>query len=534
MDSVFHMNRFYDTMMQIKTGDYSYFQSFFGFGQSGRIVNAVYGPMFAYFNGFLLLLAKNWVNYQVISSILLFLICGGLMYHLGIKNYVKPVWAFMMAVSYMFSTPVLYWINGQQFTAWGAAFVPLLMLAGTNMMREHQIHWMKLALSMTLVLQIHNVTSAICAMALIPFFITGLITSDNRKQMILDLLKAIGLTLLLSANVWGGMLELFSSNHLVPVVPDLHLAADALFFLHGATKLALGALVLFVIATLYLILRFKHLSINVKVIILNGLLFLWIPSHYFPWKLLSKLVPAVDSVIQNPIRFLVIPYVLLFLAVGILLSDETIKWPRIAASVIVTLLVLFVVAKDVRHVQAKIRQFNGHNVVISNRLSTIRTDNPAKLRRALRSDNLRTFLKLDFKPTPDYMPAKRKIAVTEYANFKPYSKYRKQIIEPNLTAQRKVKNGVMSVNWINHTGKTISKRLPVVKYAHSIVTLNGKTLKNVKTSSIGAIIVKAKPGVNKLTIRYQSATWFRGLVVISIMGWLVLIGYGAWLIIRKH
>ncbi|MHA8262477.1 hypothetical protein ACYATO_01810 [Lactobacillaceae bacterium Melli_B3] len=330
LDSIFHMNRFYDTMMQIKTGEYSYFQSFFGFGQSGRVVNAVYGPLFAYLNGFLLLIAKNWANYQVVSSILLFLVCGGLMYHLGIKNLVKPVWALMMAISYMFSTPVLYWINGQQFTAWGAAFVPLLMLAGTNMMREHRIHWIKLALSMTLILQIHNVTSAICALALIPFFITGLVTGNHRKQMWLDLFKAIGLTLLLSANVWGGMIELFTSNHLLPVVPDLHLAADALFFIHGATKLAVSTLILFVIATLYLVLRWRQLSINTKVIILNGLFFLWIPSHFFPWTLLSKLVPAVDSVIQNPIRFLVIPYVLLYLSVGVLLSDQTIKWSRLA------------------------------------------------------------------------------------------------------------------------------------------------------------------------------------------------------------
>ncbi|MEJ6400137.1 hypothetical protein [Nicoliella lavandulae] len=533
LDSVFHMNRFYDTMMQIKTGHYSYFQSFFGFGQSGRIVNAVYGPLFAYLNGAILLIVHNWVNYQLISTYLLFIIAGFLMYRLLIKNHVQMVWSIVMAVCYMFSTPILYWINGQQFTAWGAAFVPLLMLSGTEMMRNGRIAWIKLALSMTLVLQIHNVTSAICALALVPFFVTGWLKSDQRKQMGLALLKAIGLTLILSANVWGGMLELFSSNHLLPVVPDLHLAADSLYFIHGDTKLSYTAAILFGIAFLYLVIRWRQISIDTKVIILDGAVFLWISSHFFPWALLSKLVPAVDSVIQNPIRFLVIPYALLYLALGIMLSDQTIKWGRLVSGIVVCLVALLLVYKDVRHVQAKVRHFRGEQVVISNRFSTIRTKNPDILRSALRSNNLRAFLRLDSKATPDYMPTTKKISVYQYAKFKPYTRYRKQIIEPNLNAHREVKNGVMSVNWVNNSSKTTTKQLPVVKYGHSIVTLNGKQVKNVKISSIGALIVKLQPGYNHLTIRYQSAGWFKALIWLSIASWIILIGYGGIRIFRR-
>lgn len=48
-DALFHYNRFYETAEQLKTENFSYFISIFGFQQSGRIVNAVYGPLFAYF-----------------------------------------------------------------------------------------------------------------------------------------------------------------------------------------------------------------------------------------------------------------------------------------------------------------------------------------------------------------------------------------------------------------------------------------------------------------------------------------------------
>ncbi|MBW1604824.1 hypothetical protein [Lactobacillus sp. Sy-1] len=533
LDSLFHMNRFYDAMMQIKTGNYSYFQSFFGFGQSGRVVNAVYGPLFAYFNGLLLLVTKNWVNYQIVSSILLFIISGSLMYHLAVKNRVDRLWALVISVCYMFSTPLLYWINGQQFTAWGAAFVPLLMLCGTNMMNEERIAWIKLALSMTLVLQIHNVTSVISALALIPFFMVGLFKSSNRRKMILDLFKAIGLTLLLSFNVWGGMLELFSSNHLLPVAPDLHLAADSLYFIHGATRLEYSALLMFILAVLYLVVRWRHISLSTRVIILNGLFFLWIPSHYFPWKLVANLLPAIDSVIQNPIRFLVIPYTLLYLAVGLLLSDRSIKWFRYILAAITILIMFNEVWKDVQHVKWKNHRFNSDIVLMSNRFTVVNTKDPDKLRAATRSDNPQKILKLATKSTSDYLPVKKKISVYDFSNFSPYYKYRSQIINPGLDANNQVKNGLMTVKWTNSSSRVKNHQLSVVKYAHSIVTLNGKRLNNVKLTSIGAIIVKGKPGVNRLTIKYSPALWFSSLLMVSIITWIILIGDGIRRLISK-
>mgnify|MGYP006874442899 FL=1 len=48
-DAPFHYNRFYDAAQQIKHGDFHYFPSLYGFQQSGRIVNAVYGPIFCLF-----------------------------------------------------------------------------------------------------------------------------------------------------------------------------------------------------------------------------------------------------------------------------------------------------------------------------------------------------------------------------------------------------------------------------------------------------------------------------------------------------
>lgn len=61
-DAVFHFNRFYETSQQIKEGNYQYFLSIYGFQQSGRIVNALYGPFFAYFQGLLVLISRSCSN----------------------------------------------------------------------------------------------------------------------------------------------------------------------------------------------------------------------------------------------------------------------------------------------------------------------------------------------------------------------------------------------------------------------------------------------------------------------------------------
>ena len=66
-DSIFHYNRFYEAAMQLKNGNFSYFLSLYGFQQSGRIVNALYGPFFAYLQGGLILISGTWFRYQILG-----------------------------------------------------------------------------------------------------------------------------------------------------------------------------------------------------------------------------------------------------------------------------------------------------------------------------------------------------------------------------------------------------------------------------------------------------------------------------------
>lgn len=59
-DTIFHYNRFYETAQQIKHGNFNWFMTMYDFSHSGRVINALYGPLFAYANGLLILIVKSW------------------------------------------------------------------------------------------------------------------------------------------------------------------------------------------------------------------------------------------------------------------------------------------------------------------------------------------------------------------------------------------------------------------------------------------------------------------------------------------
>ena len=107
-DAVFHFNRFYETSQQIKEGNYQYFLSIYGFQQSGRIVNALYGPFFAYFQGILVLISRSWFQYQLLSNGLLYLLAGTSMYTLLRKLKVSGWLSVGMGILFMTTYSIQY------------------------------------------------------------------------------------------------------------------------------------------------------------------------------------------------------------------------------------------------------------------------------------------------------------------------------------------------------------------------------------------------------------------------------------------
>ncbi|KRM69903.1 hypothetical protein FD06_GL000069 [Apilactobacillus ozensis DSM 23829 = JCM 17196] len=527
IDSVFHMNRFYDTAMQMKTGRYNYFLSVFGFQQSARMVNPLYGPLSAYFNGLLLLIGGSWFRYQLLSSTIVLFLSGATMYHLSFKLNVDKFNALVVAIIYMLSNLVMAWVVGEQFTGWGAALLPFLMISGLDMAKAHRVRILLLAIPMTLLLQTHIMSSLIGACALIPFFFYGFYYSNNRKKMFLNAISTVFITLALTANVWGGMLEVYSKNKLLPVAPQTEMASDsiALFGKHVFVLNPIySGIIIFVI--LYFIIFWKKITLISHVTFLNGMFFLWISSCLFPWNTFYKLVPGIAYFIQMPRRFSVIAFILLILCFGMIMTEKSAsKSINLLKLVTPFIAVILVFLQGSTLIHQGVKAYNSPGVLYNDYNVHYQSYDNNQLRNSLRSRDAEYAIKALTKATPDYLPIDYKVTPTNYFDYHPYGNYDQRIIENRLPLKKSVNTkGNLKLIYENNNGnKTIE--LPVIKYHNTQIYLNNVLQKNVKTSHIGSIYLNMKSGKNVIEVKYQPEHWLTILLWITSISWIILIGY---------
>ena len=136
-DNYFHFARFYDIKAQLMTGKFNWFQTNFTFEQTGKVINALYGPLFAYLNGMLLLVAKTWYQYEVITNILLNFIAAIGMYKLAQKVKAPKNVSVILALLYINTGMIPSWIEGMNFSAWGGVFIPYLLIQVVNLSLIH-------------------------------------------------------------------------------------------------------------------------------------------------------------------------------------------------------------------------------------------------------------------------------------------------------------------------------------------------------------------------------------------------------------
>ena len=219
IDTWFHYDRFYDISQQIRNHSFNYFQMNYSFSQSGRIINAFYGPLFAYFMGLLVLITGTWYSFQITTYFIISLLGGIGMYRLAKKVNISQIWSVFLAAIYINISPIQGWLDHSNFAGWGAALAPFAFIEAVNMVQDPKkpIRWIKLMLIMAIIAQTHVLTTVIIVLALVPFAIVGFIRTKFKKQMIFDLLKAIAGCLCLTANVWGALLTISSTNKIAPI-----------------------------------------------------------------------------------------------------------------------------------------------------------------------------------------------------------------------------------------------------------------------------------------------------------------------------
>lgn len=467
-DALLHFQRFFDTSMQIKTGNFSYFQTNFGFSHSGRIFNAVYGPFLAYAGGLLLLLVHNWFNFQILVVFIVFLIAGIGMYRLALKAKVDKVIAILLALLYL-QFGIVPGILRFNFMAWGAALAPYAMMHVFYMIEDKKrpIHWLSLALIMALLAQVHLLSTIFNACTFVSFAIYALVKTDEKKQMIIDFFKAVGTTLVLTANIWGAMLVLFWNNKIsMPNIYNLyyHVVKYKPFTnIHGF--LLISIVLLLVFQLIYVLTHLKESVVNTSITLISMLILL-ISSKLMPWAKIQAVFPKLTSSLQFPYRLTVGAWPLLLLGIGISMTNLMKKNIKLVNMLVIVGLVLaFAQNFAANYATNKTRSLeflNPHHVVIIRRYSKI-TKHRKKLQHILRYTNNGQLFKAINHTEPDYMP---------YTKHASNVTYQKKILDQAKHYHYRVQGNKLFLTW--HSKKAEMKTLPIVMYHQSRLTLNGK------------------------------------------------------------
>lgn len=509
-DAPFHYNRFYDAAQQIKYGDFHYFPSLYGFQQSGRIVNAVYGPFFAYLQGLIVLLAGSWFHYQILSNFILYLISGFsmliLLRYVNIRNWVSvPV-----AVLFMSTYSIQYWSINQGFTSWGTCFYPLCMIPIADFVLHKKFPVIKVAVSVGLMTQIHLLSSIMLALMYIPFYLYYFFNQTEKGKALLQLIKSVLLYFVLTANIWAGLAIVYSGNKILPPFVNREMSQKAIdldgsYWLHYPKAFPILILSGFL---LFIFFQQKN-TLFQKIVLYTSLVFFFLSTSLIPWTtLIEKNVPFI-SLIQFPFRFFV-PFtllLLLYLALSLNQWSEQ-KWFRLLS----IFGILIFSAQTIQNLYQHLEKWENETFVSRH---TYLFDTPEEARKTFFSKDMSTSLFVFQKTTPDYLP------IYKETKDNKYDRYNEEILENETTFIKTHPGGLLTIKWKNTGDKTV--HIPVIVYDRTVLQQNGKTLTDYEVTDIGTPIVKQQKGINEFTLHYQTPIYFYFILSLTLIGWFTLL-----------
>lgn len=516
-DSIFHYNRFYEAAMQLKNGNFSYFLSLYGFQQSGRIVNALYGPFFAYLQGGLILISGTWFRYQIVSRVLLHILAESSMYALLKQCKVKTSIALSLGLLYATTFSIQYWTMRQGFSSWGAALLPYCFIPAIHYVFYQRVDQVRLALSMALIFQIHVLSALMLAMMYLPFYLYTFVkaTTSKKKETILKVLIAVILFLLLTVNVWGVILYLRGANHLLDPFINREIGKNGIdgtarYWLYTPISL----MVLLILQFIYAIVNWKKLARWKRILHFIYFVFFFLSTGLFPWQYLVENGNTFAELIQFPFRFFV-PATILLLAITGLTVTRFVNWRKSIA----VLLFAFAGVGLIQNIMDTTDRVNSaaqDGELISIVKHTYVEGDYQTISLTMNDSDLSQFLNLVVKPTPDYVPIYGTIGKQNT-----YDLYYENIVT-NQRTEKLIEDNYLVLTWQADEGEELN--LPIVVYKDSILTLNGKELDkdDYNLSTIGTPTVSSQEGKNKLELRYQEPEWlfvaiFAPLIVLGII-----------------
>lgn len=526
-DSLFHLNQVYDAALQIKTGHFNYFLAGYGFHGIARVVNPLYGPLWNYFCGTLLLLCGTWFRFEMLLFFIT-LTFGGITFYLTARALdLNRSLSLILSCVYLTTYQILVgWIGNNESDGLGTLLLPLVVFLGIKFWRTKQLHAIALGVMMAVLIQIHLLSALMAVLVLLPFFVAIFIQTLHKLTLMKQACLSLLVTLCLSGNIFGAIWDLYSSNRVVQNAPGFITPLISLrhIFFYGEHSYygPVFASVFFVTIPLFIWLVVRHLVSPLATLLFGEAVgFIWLLTSWFPWNYLSQHVVLVRNIIQFPSRFFGPAILLLLLTFGCCLQ-AFLNHPVCHSAVITcggVLLGLLVVCglslNVFNNYQSWLTKiYHGPRVV---RSVSVRNYSPQEQRAAFHTHNLHRLFAIFTKSTADYLPTSQPLSVPAYYHGALYY----ELDQNESTALRKYHeqraHHQISLRWqARRAGK---KALPFVKYQHTFLRLNGRRI-NPRINTAGSFSVPERAGWNHLTLQYRPGLVFYLLSMLAILSWI--------------
>ncbi|HFI0270401.1 TPA: hypothetical protein ACGOYL_001044 [Streptococcus suis] len=524
-DLIFHYNRFYDAAMQMKEGNFSYIISLYGYQQSGRIVNALYGPYFAYLQGALVLLSGTWFRYQILSNLLLGTLSATSLYFLMRELKVNYWHAISLSMFFVTTYSIQYWWATQGFTSWGVALFPLCLIPAVRFLQTKKVPIFLMAGAVGLMLQVHMLSTLFLVIAYGIIFLIGWVKSHQKLKIIRDVVFSVGIFLLLTINIWLPLIYINGTNTLVPPFVNKKFVLNTVTWLKTAFLYYPYPLPLFFGIYLYFLVKnWKKQSVVLAGLALTYAVFLILSTNLFPWQLIAGKGITIVELIQFPFRFFLYANALLLAVVGVQVSGLSEKLQKIFSGIIVVSLLIGVGFLW----RESYKEIEGHyysDTFLQKRIHTTLFGTTEELWASFHSNDLGEFIQLAQKSTPDYVPhiSEKSGNITNEESDNTYFTYRDEVILPNQSFDKQVDGNRLVITWTANEAEDTA--IPIIVYQDSQLVLNHQVLnrEDIKLSTIGVPTVKSQKGQNSLVLSYKQQWWLLPVIAISLMGW------GLWL-----
>lgn len=521
-DFLFHYNRFYEAAMQIKEGNWSYFISIYGFQESGRIINALYGPAFAYLQGLIVLLSGTWFRYQIVSKILLGTLASLSMSALLKTAGVRLRFRLPLSLLFMTTASIQYWWMVQGFSSWGAALFPLCFIPAVKVLQTGNINRWELGGAVALMAQVHVLSTLFLVITYVPCFLYAWLISNKKWNFVREGLLAVGICGLLTLNVSLPLAELSVTNELKAPFVNQHLAQESVTWwkwTYLITPLPLLAILLGHLGTY--VGSLKKITPSLHVLTGLYLTFLWLSTNLFPWQLLvGKGVGLVD-LIQFPFRFFFYATPLLLLLTGVALARSAEKWQKPLMTFFAFSLIL--AGAQVMYETKKVTTAYYQGIYPEERHTT-KYGTDAEIKEAFHDKDLSRLIYLAQKSTPDYVPKQSLKKTTTVPNPEKktyYNLYTDYIILNNESVAKERRGNQLVLRWESQVDE--EKALPIVSYHRSQMTLDGEKVAKdkIRYTALGSPLIPVTAGYHELTLSYESPSWLLPVLWGTVGSWCV-------------